>query len=239
MPLSVPVSWAPNLGPACPPSWHADVCMTIEPASWPDIVQLPAPAAADVEIVGVDVKVGVLESPLAPHARHNVATSARVVSNGSIRITSDYRVRTNRIARRARAATLTHRYAKPISMVRLGSYRTRSLTRGCPVHRPATPNRSVCHVPARRPRPARQMSIYGRQIWLKNGLNFNTSEMLIRLSAFRSKRRCRETRTYGVEHPAVLQHVRRLFLTEGETELERDNRLATEPQDVLPAFKKS
>jgi hypothetical protein len=113
------------------------------------------------------------------------------------------------------------------------------LTRGCPVHRPATPNRSVCHVPARRPRPARQMSIYGRQIWLKNGLNFNTSEMLIRLSALRSKRRCRETRTYGVEHPAVLQHVRRLFLTEGETELERDNRLATELQDVLPAFRKA
>lgn len=125
---------------------------------------------------------------------------------------TDYGVRTNRIARRARAATLTHRYAKPISMVRLGSYRTRSLTRGCPVHRPATPNRSVCHVPARRPRPARQMSIYGRQIWLKNGLNFNTSEMLIRLSAFRSKRRCRETRTHGVEHRAVLQHVRQVRL---------------------------
>jgi hypothetical protein len=186
-------------------------CMPIEPASWPDIVQLPAPAAADVEIVGVDVKVGVLESPLAPHARHNVATSARVVSNGSIRITSDYRVRTNRIARRARAATLTHRYAKPISMVRLGSYGARSLPEG--VQFTGQQPKTVASVTsARRPRPVRQMSIYGPQIWLKSGLNFNTSEMLIGLSAFRSKRRCRETRTHGVEHRAVLQHVRQVRL---------------------------
>jgi hypothetical protein len=132
VPLSVPVSWAPNLGPACPPSWHADVCIPIEPANWPDIVQLRAPAAgADVEIVGVDVKVGVRESPLAPPARHNVAASARVMSNASMRIMSD-RLRNSDESYRLTSArgNLTHRYAKPISIVRLGSYRIRSLPEG-------------------------------------------------------------------------------------------------------------